>query len=451
MDDLKVRQRQEATSEPIVGFGGDNPYYNVDLDTMHMDLYKGLYTTPDAFLEDISFIENNAEIEGDPDSIVKAGQMTNHSKVMLDQTFDDAFRTDCARMAERAAEREKNRPTESKKGKEKEIARATAAVNALDRTRHPHEGIATEGERILKRVRIEGEDADTDAEGEHDEGNPAKRARGEDDGGIGFGGGLANLLAPPPPTNLLPHEIYQRSLGINGSSGSNGGTSSFSHLLDPSPPGTAAGSNGPYTAGGASGIFSFADDPTPVMSPSSAFYTGPTSIVNPPIFPSVVPSLSTPLLAGPNPTAAIQPAYRPASTLVGVEVPAQPFASAPETAPVDSIMAASTDAIPAPTPPVVEPVVAPVAEPTPPPVDPPTPEPLPDFVLTPHSLDAFKTFLSDGTAPLNVDQLEQLRAACYDAIWRGRKEWDRDALVEELIVLSREFVEEVEECNAGEM
>ena len=415
---------------------------------MHMDLYKGLYTTPDAFLEDISFIENNAEIEGDPDSIVKAGQMTNHSKVMLDQTFDDAFRTDCARMAERAAEREKNRPTESKKGKEKEIARAAAAIEALDRTRHAPEGGVVgegEGERSLKRVRIEGEEED--GEGEIDDGSPMKRPRGDEDVATGF-----EVLGPASTSNHFPSDAaFHHSIGVNGSSGSNGGPSSMSHLLDPSPPGTASGSNGPFSTTAASGVFSFAPGPTPILPHHAAYPSVPSAIPNP-FPPSAFSSFAAPPLAPINSTSSNQTAYQSTSTFIGVEIPVR--AAVPASDVLDSIMASITPtATPqAPILPAIDPVATfVVAGPSPPPVDPPTPEPLPDFVLSPHSLASLKTFLCEGTAPLNVDQLEQLRAACYDAIWRGRKEWDRDALVEELTVLSREFVEEVEECNAGEM
>lgn len=81
-------------------------------------------------------------------------------------------------------------------------------------------------------------------------------------------------------------------------------------------------------------------------------------------------------------------------------------------------------------------------------VDPPTPEPLPDFVLSQAAVEAFKAFLRDETDALNVDQLEQLRAACYDIIWRGRKAWDRSEMIDELDGLAREFVNEVRETRA---
>lgn len=81
--------------------------------------------------------------------------------------------------------------------------------------------------------------------------------------------------------------------------------------------------------------------------------------------------------------------------------------------------------------------------------DPPTPEPLPDFVLDEATLGRLAHFLTHDTEELNVDQLEQLRASCYDAIWTARKGWDRTDLVAELTDLAREFVDEVCECNGA--
>lgn len=83
------------------------------------------------------------------------------------------------------------------------------------------------------------------------------------------------------------------------------------------------------------------------------------------------------------------------------------------------------------------PVASPIA------IDPPTPEPFPDFVLPIGALDELTNFLTEETGHLTIDQLEQLRAACYDIIWRGRKDWDRFGMIEEITELVQGFCEEV--------
>lgn len=441
IDDLKVRQRQDAASEAVVGFGGDNPYYNVDLDTMHMDLYKGLYTTPEAFLEDVSFIENNAEVEGIADDIIRAGQLMNHVKVMLDQTFDEAFKADCAKMAERAAERERNKPTSGKKGKDKEIARATAALNAPYRTRQTASADPTRGPEdhaeasTLKRARAEGEPEDPEA----DEG-PTKRARGEDD--LEFGGNVNIISATPSNGHIVANEYqYPPSNGVT-----NGHTSgsSLSRLLDPSPPGTSAGPSigGFSTSADVSGIFS--DEITPLQPIFST--TGPPIPPQPIFVP--VPILTTALsfIPPPAPASNASSALSSPKSPVGLELATGSdhvgTGSGSVTGDEDTAMSSVVAADTAELPPVVEEPEA-IIE------DPPTPEPFPDFVLSLATLDTLKNLLGHGTQALNVDQLEQLRAACYDAIWRGRKAWDRDELVAELTLLAREFVEEVEECHSA--
>ena len=183
-DDLKWRQGQLQDGEEITGLG-TQPYHNVDLDTMHNDLYKGYYFTPDDFLDDILRIQANAEVnailEHDVEAPVKAGQMVNHVKVMIDQTFDEAFRGECVKMSQRIEEWEKNAPEgqkkKSKKGKSKApppsgdliaVAQAAAAAGGgarlVPRLQNLVEGENgdleedNEAERALKRARFEGEE-----------------------------------------------------------------------------------------------------------------------------------------------------------------------------------------------------------------------------------------------------------------------------------------------------
>ncbi|KZV87322.1 hypothetical protein EXIGLDRAFT_752306 [Exidia glandulosa HHB12029] len=91
----------------------------------------------------------------------------------------------------------------------------------------------------------------------------------------------------------------------------------------------------------------------------------------------------------------------------------------------------------------------PPKEPTPPPPRPRTPSPSPGpppvFTLDESLARAFETKLVSQTGGLGVEQLEQLRAACFDCIWRHRSEWDRDSAVHEMDNIVNEFLAELEE------
>jgi hypothetical protein len=76
----------------------------------------------------------------------------------------------------------------------------------------------------------------------------------------------------------------------------------------------------------------------------------------------------------------------------------------------------------------------------------PTP-PLPEFHVSQFLLSELCQLLKDRTAGLSVEQLEQLRATSLGTVWRHRKEWNRDALVQELLKDVREFIEEVGESD----
>ena len=77
---------------------------------------------------------------------------------------------------------------------------------------------------------------------------------------------------------------------------------------------------------------------------------------------------------------------------------------------------------------------------------PPTP-PLPEFHVSQFLLSELYQLLKDRTAGLSIEQLEQLRATSLGTVWRHRKEWNRDALVQELLKDVREFIEEVGESD----
>lgn len=80
---------------------------------------------------------------------------------------------------------------------------------------------------------------------------------------------------------------------------------------------------------------------------------------------------------------------------------------------------------------------------------PPTSQPapistLPTFFIDQELLDKLHGQLLHQTSRFNVEQLEQLRAALFDAIWKNRKEWNRDSLLREMRDILYQIGEEVE-------
>jgi hypothetical protein len=76
------------------------------------------------------------------------------------------------------------------------------------------------------------------------------------------------------------------------------------------------------------------------------------------------------------------------------------------------------------------------------------PQAVRELVLDKPAYDDLRDTLRDDLTDLNVEQLEQLRAALYDGIWRARAEWDRTPLVRDLGELIAEFVDEVRAAGA---
>ncbi|KWU46723.1 AAA-domain-containing protein, partial [Rhodotorula sp. JG-1b] len=366
-DDLEWRQEQLRQGETVTGLG-TQPYHNVDLDTMASDLYKGYYYTPDDFLQDILRIQANAEVnkimENDAEAPIRAGQMVNHVKVMLDQTFDAASRAECEKMAERMREKDKAAPRKdpfkprlSRGGKEGE----EAGSGDDDRGAAAEEDEQAEAESSAQAERGCGTKRDragsaADAEGEHDDG----------DDHHGAGSPKKQRMDVDGPADLHPQ------------------------------PAAVELSNGQAVASTGSAA-PFASALASQAQPSFA------SILN------------------------------PTSSVAGVAVVA-PMAVA--SASIDAPSSALSGPAPEPEP---------ERSPTPMEATPPPPRP---FVVPSDAVDALRTFLVSGTDDLTVDQLEQLRAACFDIVWRGRSEWDRSAVIGELDELAHDFVDEVKSLAA---
>ncbi|GAA5958407.1 hypothetical protein JCM3765_007866 [Sporobolomyces pararoseus] len=473
-DDLEWRKEQLNKNETVTGLG-TQPYHNVDLDLMHSDLYKGYYHTPDDFLTDILRIQANAEInkimEQDAEAPIKAGQMVNHTKVMLDQTFDANFRAECAKMAARFKEKDKNQPKKERKGRGRPLpeegivvhAKQAAIDGGLLKVRPP-KGKSTEGEgegegevgedddviisrggeqegeggdNGLKRAREDGQDEEMEGVEAGGEGpGPAKRMRAEGDS-IEEEEESPVVASSLPNGQVVASTSGELSNGINGyhenSAPSNmnnllnptSTSSSLSSLQDPLVPDFAS-TNVPSAI-----TVPMAVGAAPTMSPTKSI-TNPEGTFLAGIPP---PATSNPFLA--------TSSAPDSSTSTSSDSVVPPNGAAAPAPPNGDVPVESREATPTPAVVQAEEAVEAEKERSPTPMEA-TPPPLPDFLLPTEAVDAFSSFLKNDTSALNVDQLEQLRAACFDSVWRGKGDWDRTRLIQELNELAREFVEEVE-------
>lgn len=71
----------------------------------------------------------------------------------------------------------------------------------------------------------------------------------------------------------------------------------------------------------------------------------------------------------------------------------------------------------------------------------------PPFILPTDLLGNLQNALSHATAGFSIEQLEQLRAACFDKIWRHRADWDRTTCVGDIQRLVDDFTLEVDESR----
>ncbi|KAI6041836.1 hypothetical protein EDC04DRAFT_2664386 [Pisolithus marmoratus] len=80
---------------------------------------------------------------------------------------------------------------------------------------------------------------------------------------------------------------------------------------------------------------------------------------------------------------------------------------------------------------------------SPPPREPSRPPmPLPDFHVDEALVSTLQYQLTSKTDQFSVEMLEQLRAICLGCVWRHRKEWNRDALVRELLGVLDEYLDD---------
>ena len=74
----------------------------------------------------------------------------------------------------------------------------------------------------------------------------------------------------------------------------------------------------------------------------------------------------------------------------------------------------------------------------------------PPFVLPSDLWSTLEQLLIQRTAGLSVDELEQIRARCFDRLWRRRGYWDRTEVVGECLNWVAQHVEEIEEMRRDE-
>ncbi|KAF4602613.1 hypothetical protein EYR40_005828 [Pleurotus pulmonarius] len=403
-DDPFAPQQQQQVQVPQL--------YDMDLEHMHIDLYKDKYLTPQDFLDDVGKMVHNAAVRmhEDLDRLHKAQAMYTATQVSM-QDFDQHFRMECDRMAarERRRREERRRQRDKERGVEDDrlvngngLNGPTTRRSARANGQQPEISITdpVKLERRLKRQRADGTNG-IDSNGSEEEGSDRapKRSRTVDGDGN-----------EPDPL---------------------GGPSDASHQSE-AMQGVVAG---PLTR---QPTVHFADEAPGAGAPSS----------KPPSLPPTTPPADSSMAVDVTPS---KPSGFDPSLLNPVSREDNPFAG---TSPRSSVPPADNDAVPSSALPLRLSAEPPVARrsksPTPMIIErSPTP-PLPDFIVDEQQLSAFAQQLCDDTRFLSIEYLEQLRATCLGCVWRHRTEWDRGELIHELSDTVHQFVEEVRQFSSLE-
>lgn len=434
------------------------PLFDVDLEKMHSELFKGRYLTTQDFMDDIGKIVHNAKIRAneDMDRFYKAQAMFTAAQVSI-QDFDPHFRLECERMASRERQRREERRKEKDKEKDQSAPvaiRRSARANGLQ----PEIPITdpVKLERRLKRQRGEGDSNGGDSHTSDGEAAPsleieggrdAKRSRFIDERDddcdpldtlnqtpgsevrshivrfatqpiepmaplvsiAEYNQQSANQLPPQSPRNLVDHvhtvvdemavdSSPQRPCGFDPS------------LLNPIHP-----TETPFFLQRSSDMR--LNLPSMGVDPSDPFVCQPhhqhdcsanlPQASQPSAFLQALGTASTPTL--PMQLSSIPPSVR-----------------------------SSRHTSPLPFPPATlkQPALIPMVVER-------SPTPLPDFHLSSTLVDELSYVFKELTADLTIEQLEQLRATSLGTVWRFRKEWDRDELVRKLLKESKDFINDI--------
>ena len=441
------------------------PLFDMDLEKMHTELYKGRYLTPQDFLDDVGKMVHNADVRSheDLDRLYKAQAMFTAAQVSI-QEFDPQLKLECERIAVRERKRrEERRREKEKKEKEKEWEREKerekekeeggqngqgARRSARNNGQQPELTITdpVKLERRLKRQRPNGAGSDSQPSEEESadsaggaEGRDAKRTRMLVDGEGSDDRDPIGMHTPPlhplqPRVHFAAPEIIQPIPRLG---------QLLPRLLTPSPKQMVDGdvhmvdgtpTHPPPSRSRGSGFdpsllnpLSPSEEPGPFFVPSSS--TSSVMLNGPPCVPPP-PKPVTP----PKP---ITDPFNPLFIQDWSMIKNWPGGRRPSWLPPDPVRPKSHPKSRSKTP---EPEKAP--SPVPMVVERPR-TPLPDFHVDEELVAELQRCLRDDTADLTIEELEQLRATCLGNVWRHRVDWDRDALVKELLDSVREFLSEV--------
>ena len=442
--------------------------YDTDLERIHTDLYKGKYLTPQDFLVDIRKIVHNATVcaRQDGDRLHKAQAMLTAAEMSVLELFDAQFRLECERMAGR----ERKRRAERKKEKGRSAACAGQNGGAANgaggngayapgtRRSARHNGQQPEIqitdplqlERRLKRARSAGD-------GERPSGSPEAGAGGEDkpeeSGASPRQQKRARTIALSDDEDHDPIDLLGLPAASQQGQRRPPVSVRFANDGQPMPMPAPEQHQHEQTAPNVNGWMDamMVDYPAPALRhdvlDSFMHVAQQQQPVSVPV-PEKAPPMSishllngdthassshthTPVLS-PRPQVHndLQPPLFPAAA-AAVVATAQPEPSPPLT-PVPSM---STDEVPQAS--GAEPMcVSPPREPSRPPT------PLPEFHVDEELMFTLQHKLTTRTDQLSVETLEQLRAMCLGCVWRHRAEWNRDALVREILGVLDEFLDD---------
>jgi hypothetical protein len=390
--------QQESESSPIL--------YDMDLEKMHADLYKGKYLTPHDFLDDVKKIVHNAGVRftEDPERLYRAQAMLIASQVSIHE-FDPQLRLECDRMAVR----ERKRREEHRKSKEKkahdEGGNVATHVSGIRRSaRHigqqPEISITDplRLERTLKRQRNGEVAVDSQvSEEETGEGRTTKRTK-------------MVISDDEDPLNDIGPTSQPRPVGVRFAATESPGNRSRSLPQDDSMLSEVMAVDydvAPQRTGFDPFLLNPLPDPPDVF--SAGLFPHPINGVMPPSSTSDIFQSSQ-----------MQALTQSSLNLSPPHTPVRP-SGLPESSEVRRSL----------TP------IIPERSPT----------PHPDFHINEEHFCKLKHDLRSTTGNLTVEQLEQLRAVCLGCVWRHRSNWDRSELLVELLTMVNDFVSKVREVD----
>jgi len=424
--------------------------HDIDLERIHFDLYKAKYLTPQEFLDDIGKMVFNAEVRRyeDSDRLFKAQAMYTAAQVSI-QEFDPQLRLECERMASRERKRREQRREARGKAKAAAAEASRADANGFgdgsgqENAPGPRRSARNNGQQleisISDPVRLERQlkrQRSADANGNPQRGSSeestgddraSKRSKmdaiDEDDGPdpldvvgptssqprptVRFENGPNDLMQTPTrPSGIFlhPHSISVLTPVVEVASETRPSPSRLDQILNPSPlPPPSFLQIRNTVERQLSPVGRDAEDS------QRASTSNIVDINHPPPFEHILPDVEL------NPTSNDGMPIPPLS----LTLPAQGESiDVPETTPLDpqELMEVDERCSPSPPPPV--------------------------FVVNDDNVTTLETSFVEHTDHLTVEQLEQLRATCLGCIWRHRQEWNRDALVREMMDVVAEFSEE---------